>query len=364
MTRQTWLVVLGASLCFGLLPGCAHVFPFFRKKPPESPKDADQAQYSQYLGPKVWDPLEAKGLRTAVGPNSPYSPSYGIPPQFYQVPRPDGTIETIVRPLPAPEAQIRGPLEHGEEPSEPPPAAQRSPQAAPPAAAPQPQEPLVIALARLLKDENEAEAALKLLDRYDPATRDWFVGLLPLLVSLTRTPVGQLRPEEAAHMQDQVQKLLLPLRARANLVIDKMCYCKPESDPERRVIYRYRPLPEEHPFLPCAGDRPSELVYIYVELRNLGTVRNGAFYETRLSSSVEIRDDKGRVYLQRPFDARPLRSPDLSSDFYNTYAFYFRDIPPGEYDLILNVRDEATQPPRVARRKLRFRVAAEALAGN
>src|SRR5262249_41877333 len=75
MTRQTWLVFLGACLCFGLLPGCATVFPFFRKKPAETPKDGDQAQYSPFIGRNfLVDPLEAKGVRTAVLPNSPYSP--------------------------------------------------------------------------------------------------------------------------------------------------------------------------------------------------------------------------------------------------------------------------------------------------
>jgi hypothetical protein len=365
MTRQTWQIVIGACLCFGLLPGCAHsVFSIFsRNKPVEPPKD-------KQVEAGNWFPLGGGPLAGAGGPDSPYNPNNlnNPNPQILKYSWPNGKDEVSVLPLPIREVQMPDYGGRGEEASEPP-AVQTQPSistTSQPVVKPQPepQEPLVIALAHLLKNDQEAATALKLLDRYDPATRDWFVRILPMLASLNKTPVGKLPPDEVTTMQDQLQWLLLALCARAPLVLDNMCYCEPEPDPERRGGYRYRRLPNEHAFLPRSGALPGEWVCIYVELRNLGTVRNGSFYETRLSSSVEIKENGVRMY-KRQFDARPLRSPDLSSDFYNTYSFYMPPgIPPGRYDLILTVCDETTQPPRVVRKTLPFVVAAEALAGN
>jgi hypothetical protein len=364
MTRQTWRIVIGACLCLGLLPGCAHsVFSLFsRNKPVDPPKDkqVEVANLASATGkfPPGGGPLTGFG-----GRDSPYNPNN---PQILRYPWPDGKDDMHVLPFPNPEVQIQDQAGPGDEASEPPSIVrQPQPGAATQAARPppEPQEPLVIALSHLLKGDLEAVSALKLLDRYEPGTRDWFVRILPMLASLSKTPVSNLPPEEVASMQEQLQWLLLALCARAKLELDKMCYCEPVPDPERRGGYRYRRLPEEHAFLPPSGVLTGERVCIYVELRNLGRVRNGAFYETRLSSSVEIKEN-GVSKFSRKFDARPLRSPDLSSDFYNTYSFYMPPgIPPGRYELILTVRDETTQRPPVSC-KLPFVVAAETAAAN
>jgi hypothetical protein len=368
MTRQTWQIVIGACLCFGLLPGCAHsVFSIFsRNKPVEPPKDK-QVEAGNLGNATGKFPPEGGPLAGSGGPNSPYNPN-NPNPQILRLPQPDGRIVPSVLPFDNPDVRIVEPIAGGDEQQEPPPFVRQRLKAAQPAPAPQavapPPEPLVVALAHLLKNDQEAATALNLLDRYDPATRDWFVRILPMLASLNKTPVANLPPEEVANMQEQLQWLLLALCARAPLVLDKMCYCEPEPDPERRGGYRYRRLPNEHAFLARSGALPGEWVCIYVELRNLGTVRNGSFYETRLSSSVEIKENGVRMH-KRQFDARPLRSPDLSSDFYNTYSFYMPSgIPPGRYELTLEILDETTQPPRVVRKTLPFVVAAEALAGN
>jgi hypothetical protein len=363
MTRQTWRLIIGACLCFGPLPGCTHsVFSLFtRDKAVEPPKKV-----------KVDNPVGATGQDPRDGRlNSDYNQSNGNPLVIKML-YPNRTEGVSVLPLPNPEAQIPVYAREGGEESELPPLLRQPPKADQPAPAqqavkPEPQEPLVIALARLLEEDT---TALALLDYYEPSTRDWFLGILPLLASLNKTPLSQLSSEEAAGMQDQLQGLLLALRARTDLTLNNMCYLESEPDPVRRS-YRIRRLPEEHPFLPRSGDRPGERVCVYVELRNLGTVRspNGQFYETRLSSSVTISEDPdGKVpKYYRKFNAPPLRSPDLSSDFYNTYSFYMpADIPPGRYYLTLEVWDETTQPARYARSRppLPFVVAAQAVAGN
>jgi hypothetical protein len=366
MTRQTWQIVIGACLSFGLLPGCAHsVFSIFtRNKPVEESKD-DKIKVNNLVGATGQDPEQGRL-------NSPYNQN-NLNPQVLTIREPGGTIKRLVKPFDYKEVEIRDDG-YGEEPSEPPPYVRQRLKVPQPAPAPQavapppePQEPLVVALAHLLKNDQEAATALKLLDRYEPATRDWFVRILPMLASLNRTPLANLPPDEVTNMQEQLQWLLLALCARAPLVLDKMCYCEPEPDPERRGSYRYRRLHNEHAFLARSGALPGEWVCIYVELRNLGTVRNGSFYETRLSSAVTISEDEdGKIRRDyRKFDARPLRSPDLSSDFYNTYSFYMpAGIPPGRYYLTLQVWDETTNPPRHKSSTLPFVVAAEAVAGN
>ena len=289
-------------------------------------------------------------------PNSPYYPSSPV----LQLRDPDGTIHKYIRAFP--EAPLAAERAGADEEAEPPhgkgaPARPDKPANPPPAVTPPPDEPLVLALARLLKDDPKA---LELLDRYDPPTRDWFQRILPLLASLNRTSVAKLPPEEVAHMQDQLQALLLALRARAELVIDKIYYSQPNPDPHNR----FKPLPENHAFLPRSGDRPGECVCVYVELRNLGTVHKRDFYETRITSSLMIRE-KGDTKYAKVFKDRPLRSPDVSGDFFNTYSFYLpAGIPPGHYELVLEVRDETTQPARVAKRALPFVVTADAVAGN
>src|SRR5262249_12235528 len=100
---------------------------------------------------------------------------------------------------------------------------------------------------------------------------------------------------------------------------------------------------------------------------NLACVRCGDFYEARLSSYVTIREDgdgSTRPLFRKQVDdpRRPLRCRMLANDYFNTYSFYVPAcIPPGRYQLTLEIRDETSQPPRVAfSRSLPFVVAAEA----
>jgi hypothetical protein len=352
MTRQTWQYVIGACLCVGLIPGCAHsLFSLFdkRKAAEELPTPPKNSQVTQ-----VNSSVAAQNDRR---PDSPFHPN----PPLLILRNPDSSITKSVLPIPD-GPRIPDPLRSDEEHQEPPqgkgpPTWQVKPASLPQAGPSPPEEPLVLALARLLKDDPKA---LDLLDHYDPPTRELFQRLLPVLASLSRKSMAQLSPEEAGHMLRQLQPVQLKIRARAELVIDRIYYSQPYPDPH----VRFKRLPDDHPFLPQSDNRPGECVCIYVELRNLGTVFNGDCYETRLASSVEIRANGVRKF-SGDFHDRPLRSPDVSGDFFNTYSFYMpANIPPGRYELVLKVRDETTKPPRVAEKTLPFIVAADALAGN
>jgi hypothetical protein len=228
------------------------------------------------------------------------------------------------------------------------------------------EEPLVAALTCFLKQEDPkaaAEEAIRHLDRYGDATKEWFRRVLPIMARLTRTGLDQLPQEEIALMQDQIETLLLTLRARSTLAIEKMCFCA-DIDADGK----HKPLPEAHAFLPACGDRPGEQVLLYVELRNVGSIRKGTCYETRLSGVVKIHpegaDAGSAPAYSRNLKAqnRPLRTPTLCNDYFHSYCFYLPSMPAGKYVLTLEVTDETTQPPRTAVKKLPFVVAGEAVA--
>jgi hypothetical protein len=183
------------------------------------------------------------------------------------------------------------------------------------------------------------------------------------MARLTRKGVDQLTQEEIALIQDELESLLLTLRGRSTLAITKMDFCA-DIDPDGR----HKPLPDSHSFLPACGDRPGEQVLLYVELRNVGSIRKGTCYETRLSGMVKIHpegaDARSAPAYSRNLKAqnRPLRTPTLCNDYFHSYCFYLPSMPAGKYVLTLEVTDETTQPPRKASSTKRFVVAGEAVA--
>ncbi len=212
--------------------------------------------------------------------------------------------------------------------------------------------------------DNHPHEALNLLKRYEPATQDFFLRLLPVLARLAQKSLEKMSPEEVAVMQEQLIGLLDSLQPRAELVINKMCFCK-----SIEAFGVYTPLAEGHVFQ--AGSRvsgsltrPGGLVRVYVEFRNISSERRDSFHETLLSSDVEIRDARNQsgepLWKHRFDDSRqPLRSRARLHDYYNNYSFFIPPIlPPGLYILTIQVTDE-TRPeaPRSARRSLEFRVA-------
>jgi hypothetical protein len=222
----------------------------------------------------------------------------------------------------------------------------------------------VAALTCLLQTPPSFKEAIAHLKTYDSVTQELFIGALPILADLSLKGVDKMKPEEIALLQQQVQGLLQTLRARSKLVIGKMCFVEGIDGPGA-----YKPLPETHPFLAPCLDRPGEQVFVYVELYNVGSIHVDGCYETRLSSVVEIRR-KGEPNSKRPdytynlvSQRRPLRSPESCSECFRGYTFYVPDIPPGEYQLTLVIKDETT-PREPARQSLDFMVVPGNVAAN
>ena len=111
-----------------------------------------------------------------------------------------------------------------------------------------------------------------------------------------------------------------------------------------------------------AADRPGdpgELVRLYVEVRNFASVPQGGYFETRLSSRIEIRDGQGKTVWANDFDQekKPLRTLSRLSDFYYLYCFVTPHLPAGTYQLVLLLADETIAGSRrVAQKSHEFRV--------
>ena len=172
---------------------------------------------------------------------------------------------------------------------------------------------------------------------------------------MTQKSIDQLTPAEVAVLNEQLHSLADTLRPRSKLTIDKACFCE-----WIKSYGIYKPLTEGHAFVGSIPNRPGELVQLYVELRNFASEAKNGFYATRLSSTVEIRDQKGgQVWFYRFDDKKePIRSRTLLHDYCNNYCFYVpNNLPAGTYSLIIEVTDE-TRPdqPRKASKSLEFRV--------
>ncbi len=215
-----------------------------------------------------------------------------------------------------------------------------------PAARPVAEPPLIVALRCLL--DNRPEDALNAIQRYDPTTQDLLKCLLPLAVYLTERNLERQSPQDVSTVVDEIQRLLVPLSARAALTIDQMCFCS-----QINRFADYEPLPKDHVF------RPGDPVQVYVELRNFSSERHGQFYVTHLSSSVEIHDYNDRVVRTLDIPESRIR-PDCSRtqrhDYFNNYRFYVPNLPQGEYTLWIKVIDTGHQPVREVKRSLDFRV--------
>ena len=215
-------------------------------------------------------------------------------------------------------------------------------------------DPLVKALEAVLK--NSPNEALKYLEAFDPPTQDLLLRLLPMLATLKEKGLDKLSRDEVGNLYEQLEALLMALRPRTDLVIDKMCFCK-----EVKGFGKYDPVDDGH------VNRPGELVWLYVELRNFCAEHHGPFYEIRLSSRAKIHDPK------KPDDAplwecilddpkEPMRIRRRMHSYFQNYRFVVPpNMQPGVYRLTLTLPDES-QPEhrRVAERSMAVRVATAA----
>jgi len=212
-------------------------------------------------------------------------------------------------------------------------------------------EPVVEALHCILNGKHNE--ALTHLRNYDQSTQELFLRLLPPVAQLSRKSLDRLAPAEVAVLHEQLQSLVTTLRPRTELTIDCMCFCE-----WVKGYGVYRPLGKEHVFQASTPHRPGDLVQLYVELRNVASELRGGYFETRLTSTVEIHDARGEKKWPLRFDEKePFRTRTLLNDFFNVYSFHVPDLPPGTYNLTVQIADE-TRPElrRQTRRSLEFRV--------
>lgn len=217
--------------------------------------------------------------------------------------------------------------------------------------------PLVEALRCMLEERHQD--ALRHLQSYDQETQEFFLRLLPTLALFTKKRLAELAPQEAAVLSEQLQGMLTSLRPRTELAIERMCFCK-----EFKSFGNYKTLPDDHAFVGTLGEW-GELVQVYFELRNFSSEPRNELFETRLSSSVEIRDTQGNLKKRLSFaDEGPLMSLTRLHDYGNSLSFSVPpELGPGTYELTLQIVDETIpEMSRVARKSLELRVTAAAAA--
>lgn len=341
MTSRCGWLLLGIAVGMQCLPGC---FPLrARSDGSDGVRQSETAPAGVAIGKRP--PPEEPAIAKTTG-DSTYPPVLDGSSQPDDIKRDQPPSPTVQPPTPTVVPEPKDLVAH--EAHDPPATADTKPAAEPPIKL----APFVLALQCVLDDRHQD--ALKHLEGYDSETQKFYLRYLPMLTIMARKRVDQLSDSEVAVLNDQLQSLLLTLRPRTELVIERMCYC------ERFKGYGvYQPLPEGHAFVAPSGDRPGEMVSLYVEVRNVASVQRGDCFETRLSSTIEIRDGRGQLVKAIPFTERaePQRVRSRLNDYCNALVFPVPALPPGTYQLILQIVDE-TNPGtrRVAQKAMEFRV--------
>jgi hypothetical protein len=189
-----------------------------------------------------------------------------------------------------------------------------------PTRGPAPEEPLLLRALRCYLNQ-KPEDAVAMLAPCDHGNQELLLCLMPLLVQLAEG--GKPSPQQTAVTLEELNSLMAPLRTRAPLVIDRMCFCQHIDS-----FGVYKPLPEGHE---C---RSGEMVHVYVEVRD--DHGNKVWGEKKL-----LRDG-------------PDQSQTLRQDYFDHYRICLPELKPGYYTLVIRVKDLATN--RVARRSLDFRM--------
>jgi hypothetical protein len=204
---------------------------------------------------------------------------------------------------------------------------------------------LVAALRSYLdKHPDKALGTLKQLDKF---SQEMLICLLPLAVQLSEAK--ELSPQERALILEQLDSLMVPLRARAPLVIAKMCLCKSVD-----TFGVYEALPDDHVF------QAGEQVLIYAEVQNFTSERKETrhgqpVFVTWLASSVTIRNEAHKAVWKQEFHRdSPDHSQTLRHDYFDHYRFCLPKLRPGLYKIEIQVEDVATGRP--AKRSLDLRI--------
>jgi hypothetical protein len=209
-------------------------------------------------------------------------------------------------------------------------------------------EPLERALHCILNRQPD-EALQYLKEGFDPTRQEYVNRLLLMLTQLNQRKMEQFSPEEISFLEQQLQSLQVALRSNNELTIDTMCLCE-----SCEGYGSYTPVRTGHAY------QPRERVYLYLELRNLVWTPHGKEFVSVLNGKVSIRDSSGvEVVFKNTGDrSNPLRSTRPRSDGFLVYDMLIPpSATPGNYTLTIEIADESTQPPRLARKSVDFTVA-------
>jgi hypothetical protein len=211
--------------------------------------------------------------------------------------------------------------------------------------------PIVAALQCRL--DKRPEEARRLLEKYDARTHEFLFGLLGLMARFAEPPPSKSQSPDAGEIIEELRGLMDPLRPRAPLKIEKMCFCN-----RIKTFGVYEPMADRIQF------RPDDHVQVYVELRNFATserrLPNGDVrHVINLRSSYEIHDENRQPVFEDVF----LRERDAAdesrtqrNDYFENYVFTVPKLKPGFYTVWIKVEDLGTEPPRTAKRSLDFQV--------
>jgi hypothetical protein len=221
-----------------------------------------------------------------------------------------------------------------------------------------PDAPAVQVLRALLEHlpEDEINEHLK---SSDPLTREAILRLSTRLAQLQESGgIPRMKPRDLADWVDGLDSLTASLRGRAQLILERMCFCSHIEN-----FGDFSPLPSDHTCF-----QPGEVAHVYVQVRNFSSRRERDRFATVLKGRIEIYDENNR-------DAPPIitwNSPprqDASAAPRQDYYINFRVpipvcCPSGLYTMRITVEDltdalaNTKQVPesRIARRTIDFRV--------
>jgi hypothetical protein len=335
--RRQWILIIGTGLCIGMVPACSPLLwqPSSEELPVSPPAQRQEAAAPAPAGVTL-AASHAPALTNEIIKPAAVEPMAEAAHYPALVTDPD-IIPPVAEPSAAP--TVKPPIEQNWEP-----------RSQPESKAKNAEDPALLEAFRCFLNKQPDEA-VRWLARYDRQSQELLLCLLPLAVRLSEGGWERCDPREASNVVQQLDRVTdlvaAPLRCRAPLRIQKMCFCK---DKDIEGFGKYLPIPDSPAF------QPGDFARVYVELQNLRDQPQGKAYSIHLASSVEIRDFNGRVDWSLTL---PDRGPDLSytqrHDFYHTYTFRVpRSLPPGLYTLLLKITDVSTG--RTAAQTLDFRV--------
>jgi hypothetical protein len=324
MRWHRWLLIVGLGLSAGVASGClrGRVLPEADLEPAGWPPAPGATSAAENAAP------EAKSDYRVQGPISPMA------------------VRTALNVKPV-ELRI-GQTEPPAKPPEPP--AEMLLRPAPPA---KPDVPAVAAF-RALVEQHPSDEVREQLKSHDPATRDLMLALLGSAACLEHNGLDRASPREVSALVEQLNGLALNLRGRAELAVDRMCFCSRIEN-----FGKFQALAPDYRF------QPGEETRVYVQVRNLASRTEAGRFATVLKGRLEVYDNRDRTKPVYIWDSEPRldTSEAPRQDYFINVRFQVPPrCPPGTYTLWVQVED-LTAPPagsaarsRVARRSLDFRV--------